>query len=66
LHNQKKKEIIVMATVSATKDDIKSDVKELVDIVVEDAISQERIDEYSGFAEIKRKDMLQWKLDLLN
>ena len=41
-----------MATISDTKDDIKADVKELVDIVIEDKIHKERIEECHSFADI--------------
>ena len=41
-----------MATISDTKDDIKADVKELVDIVIEDKIPKERIEECHSFADI--------------
>src|SRR5919199_4099049 len=52
-----------MATISDTKDDIKTDVKELVDIVIEDKIPKERIEECRSFADIIRKYMLQRRLE---
>jgi hypothetical protein len=53
-----------MAIANTTEDkDIKSDVKELVDVVIEDRISRERTDEYREFANLKQKDLLQWKLE---
>ena len=52
-----------MATASTTKDDIKSDVKELVDIVIVDNISLQRIDEYGSFADKRRNEMLKRKLE---
>ncbi len=58
-----KKEIFVMATVGVMGDDIKADVKELVDIVIEDKIPKERIDECRHYTDIRRKAMLQQKLE---
>lgn len=52
-----------MATVSTMRDDIKADVKELVDIVIEDKIFKEKIEEYRYYADITRKAKLQQKLE---
>ena len=52
-----------MATVSTMRNDIKADVKELVDIVIEDQISLKRIDTYSSYGEKRRDKMLKWRLE---
>lgn len=39
------------------------DVKELIDIVIEDRISRVRTNDYREFANLKQKDLLQWKLE---
>ena len=51
-----------MATIGATKDDIKTDVRELAAIAIEDKISKDRIKSYHGLAEIHYKDMLEERL----
>ena len=51
-----------MATIGATKDDIKTDARELAAIAIEDKISKDRIKSYHGLAEIHYKDMLEERL----
>ena len=51
-----------MATIGATKDDIKTDVRELAAIAIEDKISKDTIKNYRGLAEIHYKDMLEERL----
>ena len=51
-----------MAIVSINKDDIKSDVKELVDIVIEDKIFKEKIEEYRYYADIDAEVTGHWNL----
>ncbi|MFL6320254.1 MAG: hypothetical protein ACJ72Q_07255 [Nitrososphaeraceae archaeon] len=59
---QIEKEIIIMATIGATKDDIKTDVRELAAIAVEDKIPKDIIKNYRGLAEIHYKDMFEERL----
>jgi hypothetical protein len=56
-----------MATVSATKDSIKTDVRELANIATEDKISRQTIKDYHSLAEIHYKEALEDRLkhDLL-
>jgi hypothetical protein len=56
------KEISIMATIGATKDDVKTDVRELAAIAIEDKISKDTIKSYRGLAEIHYKDMLEERL----
>src|SRR5919197_4019257 len=51
-----------MATIGATKDDIKTDVRELAAIAIEDKISKDTIKNYRRLAEIHYKDMLEERL----
>jgi hypothetical protein len=51
-----------MAIVSINKDDMKSDVKELVDIVIEDKIFKEKIEEYRYCADIDAEVTGHWNL----
>jgi hypothetical protein len=56
-----------MATVSATKDSIKTDVRGLANIATEDKISRQTIKDYHSVAEIHYKEALEDRLkhDLL-
>jgi hypothetical protein len=56
-----------MATVSATKDSIKTDVRGLANIATEDKISRQTIKDYHSLAEIHYKEALEDRLkhDLL-
>ena len=51
-----------MATIGATKDDIKTDVRELAAIAIEDKISKDTIKNYRALAEIHYKDTLEERL----
>jgi hypothetical protein len=57
-----RRRVIVMATIGATKDDIKTDVRELVAIAIEDKISKDAIKSYSTLAWIHRQTMLEERL----
>ena len=56
-----------MATVSATKDEIKPDVRELANIAIADKISRHTIKDYLNLAEMHYKEALEERLrqDLL-
>ena len=51
-----------MATIGVSKDDIKTDVRELATIAIEDKISKDTIKGYHGLAEIHYKDTLEKRL----
>ena len=50
---------IIMATINETKDSIKTDVRELANIAIEDKISKYMIKRYRSFADIHYKDTLE-------
>jgi hypothetical protein len=51
-----------MTTIGVTKDDIRTDVRELAAIAIEDKISKDTIKNYRSLAEIHYKDMLEERL----